>query len=256
MDVATGVKIVPWGEVERVLSARRGEIRATLPHVRSVGVGRGGCRRNLVERTCGVQEGLSRVLRDCRQFVEVALLQGVALRGGAEEEPALAPSLDERLQLAVPHAPRQLQVALHRRFAAVAHMVAAGRGLLYDERRKKRRVDFLHPRCKKLAVLVEVHALEVPGYSARNHTNGVVLVREPRPDLDFRRKPRLPVLPGADGGVLPRLGSGKAREAGGEIRHSGRGGYCSHVASFASFGLFVRHPLCERTLSMAFCQGS
>lgn len=54
MNVATGVEIVAWSQVEHVLSARRGEIRARLPHVRSGGGGRRACRREFIERKSGV----------------------------------------------------------------------------------------------------------------------------------------------------------------------------------------------------------
>ena len=39
----------------------------------------------LVKRTCGVQEGFPRILRNDRQAREVSLLKNVAIRRGAEE---------------------------------------------------------------------------------------------------------------------------------------------------------------------------
>ena len=93
-------------------------------------------------------------------------------------------------------------------------------------------VNLLHPSGEQLALVVEVDALEVAGHLASDHADRVVRIREPSADFDLGRKPLLPLLPRADGGVLLRLGSGKAREACGEIRHSRRNGYCSHAASF------------------------
>lgn len=187
---------------------------------------------------------------------EVSLLERVAIRRRTEEESSFATRLDERLLLAVADATGELQVALYGLFAAVAHMIAAGRRLLDDKLRKKLGIDFLDPRGEEFPAVVEVEAFEIPGDRPCNHTYRVVRVREPRSDLDLGGKPRLPVLPGADGGVLPRLGCRKAREACGEIRHCRRDGYCSHVASFVFFLLCVHHPLCERTLWIAFCHGS
>ena len=164
--------------------------------------------------------------RQFRMFAAVAvtvlvlappLLEDVALRRAAEEEPALAPRLDERRELPLADAPRQLQVALDLPGRAVQDMIAAGGRLLDHQFGEERGVHLLHPRLEQLAVVVEVHALEVARHRAGDDADAVLPVREPRLHLNLRRQTLRPGLPAADGGMLLRPLGGKTAESGVQV---------------------------------------
>jgi len=85
------------------------------------------------------------------------------------------------------------------------------------QKTRRGRLDLPRPRPKELAAEVEVEQFEIAGGRAREQTQPVMVVGEPRRDLGLGRQAALILLPRAQRGPLPRAHRGQYAESGSQI---------------------------------------